>query len=1232
MSDDTSLTARLRDAVARLAPSQDGDVSPQARDEEPIAISREEHTAEPDRDDIERWVREYYQNPLIRQPIRKFAADVVEPGVRISVDAGDEEEPTVPSDYRFAEFRGMPLSDALREWLGQAAIVGGRFGRDITDLLEDVVIDVRGRRGTALVEHAYDDPREREYILGLRAFKVESTTAYTRDGKNILLRPGDTDVDFETVAVQDISGDPTRFDQAPTTPAGQAAAFVQFDDIFGSYDEKDDVPLALDDVTLLSNDPDTGTIFGEPDAASVVDRSEELREMFEDTAQAIKAVGYGHWIAQVETDDEDEARALLNSFDPSDPERVNVTNYGVEAERFDGQTPDTVEQIQQQIEYILTSLPTPLYRVGFAGDINRDISDVQQDDYREAVSRERDRLESAFHELLHEKAREFMLGDAKADESLDVDVSLVIEPEESESPLQDENFSADEFSNVMSGLKQAAPGGAVEQLVPPHEIRETFLGIDPEPPEAPDGDPDAMMSLPDEADERVQEAFRDAYLEGNNSFSDVPVIPTGLEELSDAWLVRWAEWVAAGRPEIPESERLAEIAALDWNPELHPRDPRTGKFVERPFGLPDDVPDFGSQSRRETLAFLDDNGADLSDIFDPDSPVTVDGIPNDATGLEDVPDGDDGDGRRAEGDGGAASETVETADVGEPLSVDDVSRGDTVTVRDPSRGTFTGDVADIIQRDDGSQLVEVDRGDGSTFVGPNGERVMFPEGTDIPATDIIQGDLEDGDVITIDQPGGESVTGFYTGRSGGTLFVDTTATPGTDGRVEVPAGQLASPEASVTRYDTDDLLDVPGIDPLPPEEGGLNGIPETEDGDELAAAIREFDTWSEASGRDFSEPIDDSQLQNAKDVTAGILDRAVDTELSREYAKRALIGNNADRANNGAMQTPRGQKMLSMTLEDGARAESPRVIKHEMGHGVVQLRGYGSDNNMNARRGNYWPDDIDPTDSEDFQQYLLDRGDDSETAHGWDEWSDDVAAEFDDADEFDTDVGNAIGEDLSAGDVVRFTDSPEARLDSTTWEVYDVRGGSDRIGDRREVYLRDRDGNTISREVTEEEDYGVRNGDAEAGELRYTGAADVQAVAKGYSDIEATPGRPPESRFTQDGAGTTVDEYRETLDADSWEDRTDAFASEVNRAFYKMQLKYHREDTEAPIIDGYSSTTADEVPSQMHELFQTDSSGKAGQAREVADTYPRLTASYLELFDPSAPVAEQLADVDGVSV
>ena len=527
--DDTTLTARLRSAVARLAPSQDGDASPQARDERPIAIGREEHTQEPDKEDIEQATDEYYANPLIRQPIRNFAADVCEPGYRVDVSMpADGDEPTVPDVYRFAEFRGMALSDALEAWLSSAAIIGGRFDRDFSDLLEDVLIDLRGRRGTAFVEHAYDDPREREYILGLRAFKAEETTAYHRSGKRILLQPDDAEMDSETVAIQPGGGDQTRFDEAPETPAGKAAAFVQFDDILGSYDERDDIPFALDDVTVISNDPDTGAIYGEPDTLSVIDRSEQLREMFDDTAQEIKAVGYGHCIVNVDTDDEDKARDLLDSFDPSDPERVNVTNYAAEAEQFDSDVPSNVDQIQQQIEYILAALPTPLYRVGFAGDINRDVTSVQQDDYREEVSRARDRLESAFHDLLHQKAREFLFEDAKADREFDGDVELVIEPEEAENPLNDENVDPDEFASLMQGLKAGAPGGAVEQVVPPHEIRETFLGLSPEPPEAPDADEDAAMALPDETDPRVRETFRDAYLARQYSEGDVVQSPQGL--------------------------------------------------------------------------------------------------------------------------------------------------------------------------------------------------------------------------------------------------------------------------------------------------------------------------------------------------------------------------------------------------------------------------------------------------------------------------------------------------------------------------------------------------------------------------------------------------------------------------------------------------------------------------------------------------------------------------------
>jgi len=255
-------------------------------------------------------------------------------------------------------------------------------------------------------------------------------------------------------------------------------------------------------------------------------------------------------------------------------------------------------------------------------------------------------------------------------------------------------------------------------------------------------------------------------------------------------------------------------------------------------------------------------------------------------------------------------------------------------------------------------------------------------------------------------------------------------------------------------------------------------------------------------------------------------------------------------------------------------------------------------------------------------------------ASGWDDWADEVEAEYD-PDEFDTDVPRSIGGDVEAGDVVRFTEPPDARLDSTTFEVYHVNEGSDRVGDRREVHMRDKQGHTISNEVAAEDDHGVQNGDGVAGEFRYTGAADVQAVSRGFSDIE-DPGNefvtPDPSRFTDPGDSVSVDEYRDELDAETWKEQVDQLASHANRAYYEMYLKKEHEGVEEPIKDGYSSTTAAEVPSQLHEVFQSPSDSNAERAAEIAEIYPRLTAAYLEMFDPSPAVRGELEGVDGVSV
>jgi len=512
MPEDTSKTIRGRvGAAARalLAPSQDGDPSPQARDERPIVIGRREHTDEPDREDIKEWRDTYRENPLIRVPIQNFASDVTEPGASVAVDTGSEDSdvPSVPTDYPDEAYRGQDLDVALELWLANCYVDGWDFDADISDLLEAFIKDRRGRRGTAIIEHAYDDPRKRERILALRPIKAETMTAYTREGKGIVLRPDDSPNEFDSVAIQDLSN--TGRDTAPTTPAGKTAALAQFDDVYGA-DERDEIPFALDDVTVSPYDADTGELFGRPDSAPVVDRAQAVYNKLEHIDQAILNTAFANIIAKVETNDEEVAKKLRDDLDINNPETVSGTNVPTDIIELEGSVPDAVKQVQQEIEFVLSAMPTPLYRVGFAGDINRDVTSEQRADYREDVKRERRRLESDFETILRLKAKDFLYGDAHSDKQLDVTPKLRLRPEEASSPLRDEEFDPEAFSTLMTGLSEAAGArGGAEAILPPREIVGTLLDMDAD--EILGEETEADLTALDEADPRVRETFVDLY-------------------------------------------------------------------------------------------------------------------------------------------------------------------------------------------------------------------------------------------------------------------------------------------------------------------------------------------------------------------------------------------------------------------------------------------------------------------------------------------------------------------------------------------------------------------------------------------------------------------------------------------------------------------------------------------------------------------------------------------------
>lgn len=414
---------------------------------------------EPDSGSIEEYVEDYEESPLVATPLDNFASDVMAPGYRFASDADETVD-------------GQTVDEALMDFAEEAAIVAGEFNRDYGDLLEDEVRDTI-LRGTSLAELAYRDREKAEEIMGFRLFRAETTTAYTRPGQAILLRPDDDPV---------IRSERGSDREAPTTPAGKTAAYVQYDDIFGT-DETDEVIFAQDDVVKIANKPDTGDVFGRSDVAAVHDRVRGLLQKLNDVDEAIAAKAYAFWLIRM-GHDETTTQADIKQAKKFMAEQ-EAENYGpgkkqavpnmVEIETVEGEVPEVWESFAFDVQYILSRLPGAKYQVGFEDDVNRDIANRQQEDYEDRVRRMRHRLESKWRPVWERIAIQLGFGSEENPPEFD----FLIQEETETNPLRQDWFDASEYKTLMEGIKAGAPGGQVDMVVPVEKQQEWFGG-DPE--------------------------------------------------------------------------------------------------------------------------------------------------------------------------------------------------------------------------------------------------------------------------------------------------------------------------------------------------------------------------------------------------------------------------------------------------------------------------------------------------------------------------------------------------------------------------------------------------------------------------------------------------------------------------------------------------------------------------------------------------------------------------------
>lgn len=216
---------------------------------------------------------------------------------------------------------------------------------------------------------------------------------------------------------------------------------------------------------------------------------------------------------------------------------------------------------------------------------------------------------------------------------------------------------------------------------------------------------------------------------GEKATDSIPVLPNNLGTITKPWLIRWAEWVAAGKPPIDRQ------AQNDFNPALHPRDPRTGKFVERSFDVPDDIPDFSGMSSPEILSYMSEQGVDVDPILQDDG-VSIDGVPGDVESASELPD---------------AVDTGESG-VGERLTdsgVDQLSPGDIVSV--------DGERAEVV--DSSSKFLRADV-DGETRTFPTVQHEIRAVDTSLDGVSGGgSGRFDVGDELTVDTERRGEVTG-----------------------------------------------------------------------------------------------------------------------------------------------------------------------------------------------------------------------------------------------------------------------------------------------------------------------------------------------------------------------------------------------------------------------------------------------------------------------------------------
>jgi len=342
----------------------------------------------PDRAKLEDYWELYQEIPLIRQPIRSFASEVIAPGYYI--DAEDED-----------------LKEDVEEWLSSCSIVDGEVDKDFSMLLKKATIQ-REVKGSALAEKVEDQDGD---LYGFKLMRPETVRAFTKPGQTVLLPP---DYDYEQYQEDDgFLGRLTSSQDFYTTENGDVAAYVQLDDAISGMDDGYYIPFTREQVIKLTRDSDVGEIFGKSRIAAVEDRLQALLKKLDDNDKAIESLAHPFQLFQFGSEENpwepSEIKDFMNqhSQDEFEPGMKQGVQGDMSIDTVSGEVAPIEEFLDFDINWIISEMPMPKYSIGaWESDVNQFVSRSQEQRLENQISEARNEIENEWEPVIEEKVEQ----------------------------------------------------------------------------------------------------------------------------------------------------------------------------------------------------------------------------------------------------------------------------------------------------------------------------------------------------------------------------------------------------------------------------------------------------------------------------------------------------------------------------------------------------------------------------------------------------------------------------------------------------------------------------------------------------------------------------------------------------------------------------------------------------------------------------------------------------------